>query len=296
MTKTIKNVFISSKYRQNISETSYDFTAYYPSGIISCRENEELKVNIINFHCPNTMYNINDNNNKILIILKNKITEELQNEYIFTLTTGNYNVYELRDHINNLCTPYITLSYNKNRNTFIFTDILNNETNNIYLKAPFGKYLGLEDDIEYNLNVPQESVKPVNLVSFNKLIINCQELQFSGGSLENIDEVGFEISNIFFWVSRQDVANMSEIQYSNEDGGDSFNYALQNKFIDNMRFVITDENYRLITDLPDWTMILQFSIEEKSNNELLNVLLTIQDYFKGIYAMFYMLLNKMGIV
>lgn len=296
MTKTIKNVFISSKYRQNTNETSYDFTAYFPSGNIRCNDNEELRVNILNFHCPNTMYNINDNNNQLVVILKNKLTNDIEDEYIFTLTNGNYNVYELRDHINTLCTQYIELEYNKIRNTYTFNDNLISSSQDVYILAPFGKYLGLEDNTEYKLDTPKESVKPVNLVAFNKIIMNCDELQYSGGSLENIDEVGFEISSIFFWASRQDVANMAEIVYDNADGGNSFSYSLQNKFVDNLRFVITNEDYQPITDLPDWTMVLQFTVEEQSNNDVVLVLSSIQEYLKGLYAMMFMFLQYLKIV
>src|SRR5210317_305924 len=290
--KIIKNVFINSKNRENSNDKSYDFTLYFPPGSIMCSNNEILKINIINFHCPNSMYNINASNNKIHILIKNN--DILEDEFILTIEIGNYNVYELMDTINNLCSDYMNIQYVKIRNTFKF---FKNESlmSDVYIKVSEGKFFGIEDDTEYLLNF--ESIYPINLVAYNKLVINCPELQYFGGSLENLDEKGFEISNIFFWCSRQDIANMAEIQYNNEDGGNSFNYTLQNKTIDSLRFVVTNENYRPITDLPDWTMIIQLYSENiDEDDRVFTVLSNILEYFKGIYAMFYIVLNKLKII
>lgn len=299
MSKLIRNVFISSKYRLNSNETPYDFYIYFPRGFLECEEQQIMKVNIINFHMPNTMYNINDNNNKVHIVLRNKITGDLEAENIYTITNGNYNVYELKDHLNELMGTYVNITYNKIRNTYEFLDILASETQDVYIKTPFGKYLGLADGVEYKLDTVNavESVKPVNMVAYNKIVMNCLGLDYNIGTIENISSPdGFEISNILFWASRQDVANMAEITYNNEDGGDSFNYALFNKSVQYLHFVLTDEDYNVLTDLPDWTMILQFSIEEQAEKEIVVLSNILQQYLKDFYAMFYLLLGHFKIV
>jgi len=53
--------FISSKNRQ-LQENTYDFTIDYPDGILVCRPNEYMELNVLSFDMPNTMYNINDTN------------------------------------------------------------------------------------------------------------------------------------------------------------------------------------------------------------------------------------------
>ena len=297
MTKLIRNVFISSKYRTNKSEKSSDFNVFIPSGFIECQEKQQLSVNIINFHMPNSMYNISDNNNKIHILIRDKITSNLINTYTYNLINGNYNVYELRDHLNILLTTYVSVSYNKIRNTYTFNDKWNDDNNSVsILTSVGGKYLGLINNEEYILNTSIESIQPVNLVSYNKIVMNCLGLDFNG-TIENIsNDDGFEISNILFWASRQDVANMSELIYANEDGGNSFNYSLYNKSINNLRFVLTDEEYQQLEDLPNWTMILQFSIEEAPSNEIITMLSIIQKYLLDIYSMIYLIMSSLRII
>ena len=297
MTKLIRNVFISSKYRTNKSEKPYDFNVYFPQGYIECQEKQYMTVNIINFHMPNSMYNINDNNNLIYILIRDKITSNLINTYTYTLTNGNYNVYELRDHFNVLLSTYVSVNYNKIRNTYTFNDNFNDVDNNVSILTSTGeKYLGLINNEEYLLNTSIESVQPVNLVSYNKIVLNCLGLDFNG-TIENIsNDDGFEISNILFWASRQDVSNMAELAYQNEDGGDSFNYLLYNKNINSLKFILTDEEYQPLTDLPDWTMVLQFTIEESPNNEIISILSVIQKYLLDIYSMIYLLMKSFRII
>ena len=297
MTKLIRNVFISSKYRTNKSEKPYDFNVYFPQGYIECQEKQYMTVNIINFHMPNSMYNINDNNNLIYILIRDKITSNLINTYTYTLTNGNYNVYELRDHFNVLLSTYISVNYNKIRNTYTFNDNFNDVDNNVSILTSTGeKYLGLINNEEYLLNTSIESVQPVNLVSYNKIVLNCLGLDFNG-TIENIsNDDGFEISNILFWASRQDVSNMAELAYQNEDGGNSFNYLLYNKNINSLKFILTDEEYQPLTDLPDWTMVLQFTIEESPNNEIISILSVIQKYLLDIYSMIYLLMKSFRII
>ena len=66
----IWNVFISSKYRLNPNEKPNIFGVFIPPDFISCNDKKTIKVNIINFHTPNTMYNVNDNNNNIELFCK----------------------------------------------------------------------------------------------------------------------------------------------------------------------------------------------------------------------------------
>jgi hypothetical protein len=131
----------------------------------------------------------------------------------------------------------------------------------------------------------------------NKIVMNCFGLDYHIGSIENVsNDDGFEISNLLFWCSRHDSKYMSELSFNNEDGGNSFDYTLYNKFADNLRFVITDENYNTIDDLPEWTMILQFARADKDNNDMLIVLDTIKNYMPQIYTMIWLLLSNMNII
>ena len=236
----------------------------------------------------------------------------------FKIPNGNYNVYELKYFLSNVKITFVAeglynilngvfsklsecvdVEYNKNTNKYTFNNsqYLNFK---IYIKAQNGGFLGLEDNIYHLIFPTLESTKPINMVAYNKIVMNIQGMEYSGLGIENISSPdGFELSSIFFWASRQDINNMAEIQYNNEDGGNSFNYELHNKMITNLTFQITDENYNIIHDLPDLTMILQFSIKSVASNDLsilLDILEKMKKYLLDIYSMIYLILDKIGIL
>jgi len=60
--------FISSKIKQ-LQENTYDFTIDHPDGILTCRPNECMELNVLSFDMANTMYNINETNNQFRLML-----------------------------------------------------------------------------------------------------------------------------------------------------------------------------------------------------------------------------------
>jgi len=76
--------FTSSKNRQS-QENTYYFTIDYPDGILICRPNEVMELNVLSFDMANTMYNINESNNQFEIIT-NSIPDTK------TIPPGNYSV------------------------------------------------------------------------------------------------------------------------------------------------------------------------------------------------------------
>ena len=59
--KTITS-FIHSKNR-TADDKVYNFAVDYPDGIISCKDNEYIELNVVSFDMLNNMYNINATNN-----------------------------------------------------------------------------------------------------------------------------------------------------------------------------------------------------------------------------------------
>ena len=74
--------FISFKNRQS-QGNAYDFTFDYPDGILTCRPNEYIELNVLSFNLANTMYNINESNNQFEIIINSIPDTE-------TIPPGNY--------------------------------------------------------------------------------------------------------------------------------------------------------------------------------------------------------------
>ncbi len=103
-------IFITSKNRQ-YDEKPCDWLLRFPSGLISTKEGQSMRLNVISFHIPNNFYNINKNNNRFDVIIRDDediIVEQVQ----FSITHGNYSVITFRDYINNLCKDYFTMTYN----------------------------------------------------------------------------------------------------------------------------------------------------------------------------------------
>ncbi len=77
--------FISSENRQ-ANEAIYNFSVDYPDGILTCRDNETMELNVLSFDMPNTMYNINSTNDHFQITLDNADNRSIH------LKHGNYSV------------------------------------------------------------------------------------------------------------------------------------------------------------------------------------------------------------
>ena len=111
-TRTITS-FISSANRQQ-EEQSYNFTIDHPDGILTCRPNKYMEINVLSFDMPNTMYNINSKNNKFDIITPDETIRK-------TITEGNYSIMTFMTQLNNLReNEFVTITYNEAQNTYTF--------------------------------------------------------------------------------------------------------------------------------------------------------------------------------
>jgi len=110
--------FISSKNRQ-LQENTHDFTIDYPDGILACRPNEYMELNVLSFDMPNTMYNINDTNNQFEIIIDDVAI------YMKTIPSGNYSVKTFMHQMKTLINfDFIRITYNDAQNTYTFTRLM----------------------------------------------------------------------------------------------------------------------------------------------------------------------------
>ena len=88
--KTITS-FIHSKNRV-ASDKVYDFVVDYPDGIISCKDNEYIELNVVSFDMLNNMYNINSTNNCLKV-----------NGTLTYIPHGNYSVKTFRTMLLSFC-------------------------------------------------------------------------------------------------------------------------------------------------------------------------------------------------
>jgi len=277
MNETNINIFINSINR--LAGEPYNFTCYLPDNEVICRNDQEIRINIISFDIINTMYNINLNNNKFEVY-KNFIVETFEIPY------GNYNPYDLIELLK-IIIPDLDIIYHKVFNKFHFKNKNQSITSYSINCINSGSIFGLENNILFYVpsNVYVFSKNPINVLYFNKIIIRANNLIFNRHSFENINTNNneFEKSNILLWINKSDSAPFSVISYENIDGGNSYNYTLFNRSINEISFRITNEFNEEILDLNDWTMSLQFTIVNVDSDKTNKILEMINSYLREIY-------------
>ena len=131
--KTITS-FIHSKNR-TADDRVYNFAVDYPDGIISCKDNEYIELNVVSFDMLNNMYNINATNNCL------KVNGE--NKYI---PFGNYTVKTFRTTLMSLLPLETTIVYNDAQNTYSFIGTATIEPITI------GAVLGMPNNIQVSID------------------------------------------------------------------------------------------------------------------------------------------------
>ena len=113
------NIYINSKNR-DLSETISNFTVRIPQNLLRLSQGEYFTLNVNGFYCYNSWFNCIDNfNNEFHIIVKN-IDNEVIETYVYKLNDGNPNVNDVKSNLNNLLLNKVNITYDKQRNKFIF--------------------------------------------------------------------------------------------------------------------------------------------------------------------------------
>jgi hypothetical protein len=256
----VYNIYINSANR-GINEKPYDFTVFFDNQEIQVEQNEGVNVNIVSFSLLNSMYNISQYSRNNTFILRN-IT--LNSDITITIPYGNYSVYTFRDQLNVLLSNIITVTYNVATNTYTYKNI----SANSYSINPLScsKLLGLTTTT--SISPLGTTSTYVNMVSYQQVILRCPTLVFESNSLDNIqDQNNFiSVSDILYWVNKQDVEPFKMINYKNEDGSTLYNYNVVNRSFSYFNFKLTNELDEPIYDAPDYLLQLQIIIYDKDNS------------------------------
>lgn len=283
--------FISSANRQE-QEAVYNFSIDYPDGILSCNSNEYMEINVLSFDMPNTMYNISSNNNTFEIITDG-ITA------IKTIPSGNYSVKTFMGQLNNLIgNEEITIKYNEAQNTYTISKIT---TTNIYHFKPItiGRLLGMEDNTSYEITEAGLATGLINLINYNKVIVETENINYYYSNINNLAEKEGSkqtFSNIIFWKSKADVEPFQILRYNNEDGGNSFVYKVMNRQINSVVFKLKNEREEIITDAPDYLMVIQFNFYRKNERDTNSLLISIDNTIKELYNTLLFALNRLRLL
>jgi hypothetical protein len=287
------NIYINSKNR-DLSEKISNFTVRIPQNLLRLSQGEYFTLNVNGFYCYNSWFNCIDGfNNEFQLIIKN-INDEIVETYNYKLNDGNPNVNDVKSNLNGLLINKVLVSYDKQRNKFIFKRSLPVSTQNytMYLKIINSEdFLGfyksdrnIEILLPYLQNVFSNNI--INILGDEAIIIKINgDCILAGNTVDNFGTETYEPSNIIF-MKPIDVPSNGLLEYNNEDGGDSFHYKLANvEQITWFTLSVYNQDDELIPNFSDYILLLQF-IRHKTEEGKVEILLnTLVDYVKQIYLM-----------
>ena len=287
------NIYINSKNR-DLNEQISNFTVRIPQNLLRLQNGEYFTLNVNGFYCYNSWFNCIDGfNNEFQIIIKN-IDNQIIETYNYNLNDGNPNVNDVKSNLNNLLLNKVNITYDKQRNKFIFKRTLPISTQNftMYLNIINSEdFLGfyksdrnIEILLPYLQNVFSNNI--INILGDEAIIIKINgDCILAGNTVDNFGTETYEPSNIIF-MKPIDVPSNGLLSYNNEDGGDSFQYRLANvEQITWFTLTIHNQDNELIPNFSDYILLLQFirhKTEEGKTEILLN---SIVDYLKQIYLL-----------
>jgi hypothetical protein len=287
------NIYINSKNR-DLNESISNFTVRIPQNLLRLEQGEHFSLNVNGFYCYNSWFNCIDNfNNEFHIIIKN-IENQVIETYIYKLNDGNPNVNDVKTNLNNLLLNKVNITYDKQRNKFIFKRTLPVSTQQykMYLKIINSEdFLGFyksDRDIEillpYLQNVFSNNI--INILGDEAIIIKINgDCILAGNTVDNFGTETYEPSNIIF-MKPIDVPSNGLLKYNNEDGGDSFHYRLANvEQITWFTLTVYNQDNELIPNFSDYILLLQFIRHKTEDGKVETLLNSLLDYVKQIYLM-----------
>ena len=276
--KTITS-FIHSKNR-TADDKVYNFAVDYPDGIISCKDNEYIELNVVSFDMPFNMYNINATNNCMKV-----------NETLKYIPYGNYSVKTFRTTLLSLLPVGTAITYNDAQNTYTFTG-----TGTIQ-PITMGALIGLPNNIGVSINNLTTGL--INLSSFSKIILRTQGITYYQSNVENLQVSSSNLqlfSDIIFWKNKQDIEPFKIIAYNNEDGGNNFCLEVQDKMIFRLQFQLKNERNEFIEDAAEWMAVIQYNIYEKQDDVIKNTIVSLYKLLNDFYISFLTLAQNMRLL
>ena len=202
---------------------------------------------------------------------------------------GNPNVYDIRDELNTLLNGYISVTYDKIKNLFLFTRTKAQDANNnrIYLKnKTCCNFLGFPKDyVNKEIEITADGVysyQPINVIYHQQILINIDgDIQMAINNLDNKNSDVLEASSVLF-MKPIDINKNQLIMYDNYDGNASFQYKISQKdTINQINIRVTNQDNEEITTLGDWQLTMQL---ERHDEDITESLLTqIKEYISYIF-------------
>jgi hypothetical protein len=270
------NIFINSANRSSVDK-SYDFNIYFDNDEINVNPNEGVNVNVVSFSMLNSMYNVNQNtgNNKFVLLRDEGITETI------TIPYGNYSVYTFMEQLNLLLSGLVKVSYNVATNTYTYKNIGIGTISIIPQNC--NKLLGFNDTMPITASGTTSGY--INMVNYQQVILRCPTFVFENCCMDNIQDKNnfIAVSDILYWINKQDVEPFKMINYRNEDCSTVYSYNVLNTSFMTLNFKLVNEYNQPIYDAPDFLLQLQISVFDKDNNVFKEGMLQILKLLNEIY-------------
>lgn len=255
----VHNIFINSANRNKL-ESCFDFNIFFDNDEIIVRPNEAVNINVVSFSILNSMYNVNQYTNNSSFVLQKNNTSNI----VINIPYGNYSVYSLREQLNSLMTGMISVVYNVATNTYTYKNL----TSDDYKLNPINckRLLGISGLT--TITTQGITSQYINMVDYQQIILRCPTLVFESSSMDNIqDNKNFiAISDILYWVNKQDVEPFKMINYRNEDCSTAYSYNIVNTSFSSLNFKLVNEFNQPIYDAPDFLLQLQITIFDRNSN------------------------------
>ena len=299
------NLYLNSANR-TLGDSASSFEMTMSNSLVTADTNEIFFLNIIQFNTFNNFYQVQTGyNTDFQIILK---PTSGSNQIITGIIPyGNLSVYDILNYVSVSLSGLITITYDKLKNKFIFTRIINNTTlyNGIYISNIYLNIINCEqllgfsrtsrnNNIEFVYNVAKYSDVPINVISITNFFVHVSgDLYLNDENYDNHNSSEVDNNNIIFSMAVDKPFNTC-LSYNNSDGGNSFYFRLDNckTNINHFRLEIKDQFNQLIPNFPEYNMIMQFTKKTRENIFIIP-LLEIKNYIMQIYLMIGMLYQKL---
>jgi len=270
------NLFISSKNR--LDGTTSDFLVNIPNGFLKCRKNEEWLMRVSSFNVINNWFHITNNYNNSFQLIVGSET------YNFTLNEGSPNIYELLEDLQLKTQGYLTITYDKIKNRFIYNNITN-EQNITLIPINSGDFLGFDNMTLNEITSLTISDNPINVQGDRLLFLKLYggDITLKNNTIDNLYDENYQQSDILFYIPIN-VPSGSLISYNNEDSGVNFSHkiAQHQDDIDHFSLQIVNEDGKPVIGFSDYYLILQFEKVVNTNFILYDILTVLENIFEYI--------------
>ena len=228
------NLYLNSVNR-TLGDSASSFEMVMVNTLLTADTNEIFFLNVVQFNTFNNFYQIQTGYNTDFEILIYNHDNEFHDSIIGEIPYGNLSVYDILNYLQTLLNGLINITYDKLKNKFIFTRIINTSTlyNGIYISNMYLNIINCDTllgyqrisrnkPIEFIYNVATYSDQPINVISITNFFVHVSgDLYLNDENYDNHNSSEIDNNNIIFSMAVDKPFNTC-LSYNNADTGNSF--------------------------------------------------------------------------